>query len=181
MFSAHHFFFFFLHSLLLRCVSTLPVSVIVCLVAFRFACCSTSSPFFLYLLPLLLPVFVKYHLPVFTSSFPSAVTIETLHPYQQGVFGCQAHWLSQERDTGEQVLPWHDSCADVAEEKGIYLAPEVSPPPPGSLAAPLRWWHVRPFCHRGLTAEAERKSSWEGFTSVIESSSPGRKLLRDAC
>ncbi|KAG7223154.1 hypothetical protein INR49_015762 [Caranx melampygus] len=32
------------------------------------------------------------------SPFSSAVTIETLHPYQQGAFGCRAHWLSQERD-----------------------------------------------------------------------------------
>lgn len=120
-------------------MSTLPASAILCSVALRFACCSISSPFFsLYRLPLLLSVFVKYHLPVFASSFPSAVTIETLHPYQQGVFGCQAHWLSQERDTGEQVLPWHDSCADVAEGKGIYLAPEVSPPrQPGGAPPPV--------------------------------------------
>lgn len=65
--------------------------------------------------------FVEFHLPVFTSSFSSAVTIETLHPYQQGAFGCRAHWLSQERDTDEQVFPWHDFGTNVARKAFTWL------------------------------------------------------------
>lgn len=65
--------------------------------------------------------FVEFHLPVFTSSFSSAVTIETLHPYQLGAFGCWAHWLSQERDTGEQVFPRHDFGTNVERKAFTWL------------------------------------------------------------
>lgn len=74
--------------------------------------CNIKGLFFIYFFA----AFVEFHLPVFTSSFPSAVTIETLHPYQQVAFGCRAHWLSQERDAGEQVFPWHGFGTDVARK-----------------------------------------------------------------
>lgn len=67
-------------------------------------------------------VFVEFHLPVFTSYFSSAVTIETHHPYQQGAFGCRAHLaLSGERHWWASVFPWHDFGTNVAREAFTWL------------------------------------------------------------
>lgn len=120
---------------------------------------------------LFFPAFVEFHLPVFTSSFSSAVTIETLHPYQPGAFGCRAHWLSQERDTGEQVFPWHDFGTDVVRTAFTWLWQGfLGSRHPADSGTSTRFvttgWRLRNV-----------KSNWERSSAVIEMGSPGRQML----
>lgn len=61
--------------------------------------------------------FVKFIIPVFPGTF-FLCCYHRDNPYQQGAFGCQAHRLSQERDTGEQVFPWHDHQSS---EKKVFV------------------------------------------------------------
>lgn len=105
----------------------------------------------------------------------AAVTIETNHPYQQVAFGCRAHWISQERDTGEPVFPWLDFGTSVVRKAFAWLWQCFL----GS------WRHTNSgtSTHFVTMGWQPRQSeiSWEKSTPVIEMSSPGRQLLCGAC
>lgn len=142
---------------------------------FVFCCFNTLHIITHYIIKGLFSAFVKFHLPVFTSSFSSAVTIETLHPFQLGAFGCWAHWLSQERDTGEQVFPWHDFGTNVVRKAFTWLwqcfLGSRHPTDSGtSTRFVTMGWGLRNV-----------KSNWERSTPVIEMSSPGRQMLSGTC
>lgn len=140
-----------------------------------FCCFNTLHIITHYIIKDLFSAFVEFHLPVFTSSFSSAVTIETLHPYQLGAFGCWAHWLSQERDTGEQVFPWHDFGTNVVRKAFTWLwqcfLGSRHPTDSGTLTRFVTvGWRLRNV-----------KSNWDRSTPVIEMSSPGRQMLSGTC
>lgn len=115
---------------------------------FMFCCFNTLYIITHYIIEGLFSAFVKFHLPVFTSSFflccyhRDAPSLSARRLWLLGSLALtgERHWWAS-----VSLARLRHQCS----EKGIYLALTVFPWQP----APHRQRHVDPFCHYGLTAE----------------------------